>query len=216
MGALRADRVWMIAGATVTVLLVVACWFLLISPNNAAKDDVENQTADTQTQLITLNKRINQLKKQQANLKALVATRDAKQTALPSDSGMAAFLNQLTKSGTDTDVTVTGISVGAPVQQINPSSVRALPITLTADGTLSALEKFLDTLQTGQARAVLIQSASVTPQTGADADDSSSTTSPSPASTPSSAATDPVMSISLSLKAFVTSTTSTSTTVTTK
>jgi type IV pilus assembly protein PilO len=213
MGALRADRVWMIAGATVTVLLVVACWFLLISPNKAAKDDVENQTADTQTQLITLNKRISELKKQQANLKALVATRDAKQTALPSDSGMAAFLNQLTKSGTTTDVTVTGISVGAPVQQVNPSSVRALPITLTADGTLGALEKFLDTLQTGQARAVLIQSASVTPQTGDNSDDSSSTTSPSAAPT---TAADPVMSISLSLKAFVTSTTGTSTTVTTK
>lgn len=213
MGALRADRVWMIAGASVTVLLVVACWFLLISPANAAKDDVENQAADTQTQLITLNKRINELKKQQANLKALVATRDAKQTALPSDSGMAAFLNQLNKSGADTDVTVTGITVGAPVAQVNPSTIRALPITLTADGTLPALEKFLDTLQTGQSRAVLIQSAGVTPQSGDASDDSSSTTSPSAAPT---TASDPVMSISLTLKAFVTSTTSTSTTVTTK
>jgi type IV pilus assembly protein PilO len=209
MGALRADRIWMIAGATATVLLVVASWFLLISPEYAAKDEVESQTADTQTQLITLRKRISELRKQQENLLPLKATLTKKQTAIPSDSGMPAFLNQLNKSGTDTDVAVTGISVGAPIPQANLAAVKALPITLTADGTAANLEKFLDTLQTGQTRAVLIQSANVTPNS----DNSSADGSPSPSA---SAATDPSLSISLVLKAFVTSSTKTTTAVTTK
>jgi type IV pilus assembly protein PilO len=217
MGARHADRIWMIAGATVTVLLVIASWFLLISPKYAAKDEVDGQIADTQTQLITLRKRIAELKKQQENLPALKATLAKKQTAIPSDSGIPAFLNQLTKSGTDTNVTVTGISVSAPVQQANLSAVKALPITLAAAGTIADVEKFLDTLQTGQSRAVLIQSANVSPDSGADSDSSdtaSSTTDPAPDSSDAASST---VSISLTLEAFVTSTSSTgATTVTTK
>jgi type IV pilus assembly protein PilO len=194
MGALRADRIWMLAGATVTVLLVVASWFLLISPEKAAKSDVENQISDTQLQLITLRKRIAVLDGQKKHLSALTATLNKKKTAIPSsNSGIPAFLNQLNKSGTDTNVTVTSMTVGSPVTQVNLPAVKALPITLAATGAVADLESFLDTLQTGQARAVLIQSAAVSANSGTGSADSSSLT------------------ISLTLEAFVTSTATTTT-----
>jgi type IV pilus assembly protein PilO len=193
MGTRHADRIWMIAGATVIVLLAVASWLLLISPKYAEKDEVEGQTEDTQTQLVTLSKRINELKKKQAVITTLQAALDKKQTALPADSGVPAFLNQLQKAGSDTDVSVTGVAVGAPAQQANLSAVWALPITLTADGSTADLERFLTTLQTGQARAVLIEAANLTPK-------SDSGTADDSASADTSA---DKMSISLSLKAFV-------------
>jgi Tfp pilus assembly protein PilO len=178
MGTRHADRIWMVAGATVIVLLVVASWFLLISPKYVRKHEVEGQ-------------RINDLKQQQAVITTLQGALKKKQTALPSDSGQPAFLNQLQRSGTDTDVSVTGISVGGATQQANLNAVWALPITLTADGTMANLERFLTTLQTGQARAVLIESANVTPKSDAAGKASSSGT------------TADTMSISLLLKAFV-------------
>lgn len=225
MRARHADRIWKIAGATVIVLLAVAGWFLLIGPKYAERDAVKNQTDATQTQLMTLRNRINQLKKQQSQLTALQAALAQKQTALPSDSGLPDFLNQLQRSGTATDVNVTGITVGAPVQQANLTAVWALPITLTADGSTANLERFLTSLQTGHARAVLIESASLTPKpataaaaaspsnpppTSVSANPSASPSaspSPSPSASPSPSPSDitsaSAVSISLTLKAFV-------------
>jgi len=192
MRTLHADRIWMMAGAFVIALLAAASWLLLINPVYAAKDEVEGQTEDAQTQLVTLRKRIIELNKQQAIMTTLQAALDKKQTALPADSGLPAFLKQLQRAGSDTDVNVTGIAVSAPAQQANLGSVWALPITLTADGSVANLERFLTTLQTGQARAVLIQSANLTPESTTGADDATAD-SKVPADT---------MSISLSVRAF--------------
>ena len=157
----HADRIWMVAGAAVIALLAVAGWLLLIHPKNVERHAVERQTEDTQTQVVILRSRINELKQQQANLTTLQAALKKKQTALPADTGIPAFLNQLQKAGSDTDVAVTGVSVGAASQLTDPAGVWALPITLTADGSMANLERFLIALQTGHARALLIENASV-------------------------------------------------------
>jgi Tfp pilus assembly protein PilO len=184
MGTRHADRIWLLAGAVAVAVLVIASWFLLISPKNAEIDEVNNQSADTQTQLIALRKRINELEQEKAKLPATVAALNKKKLAMPSDSGVPAFLRQLQASGTATNVDVTGLAVNTPVQMTTLPSVWALPITLTAAGTVADLESFLTTLQTGQSRAVLIQKANFTPDSG-----SSSSTSG--------------MSLSLSLTAYV-------------
>ena len=161
MGARHADRIWMIGGVVVVALMLVAAWFLLISPKYAEADDVQVQSGDAQTQLVTLRKRITELKKEQAALPALKASLAKKQLALPSDSGVPAFLDQLQAAGTATGVEVTGVAVSSPVQMINLPAVWALPITLTATGSAANLQQFLTTLQTGQSRAVLIEKANL-------------------------------------------------------
>jgi Tfp pilus assembly protein PilO len=182
MGTRHADRIWMIGGAAVVALLVVAGWYLLIRPQYTATDDVHAQTRDTQVQLVTLRKRITELKKQQANLDTIEAALAKRQKALP---------------GTATGVDVTGVAVSSPTQLANPPAVWSLPITLTAKGTAAALVSFLTTLQTGQARAVLIEKANLTPLT--DTADSSTPTGS--------------LSMSISLKAFVATTSGTAPTM---
>jgi len=163
----HADRIWLVAGAAVIALLALACWFLLIHPKNVERHEVERQTEDTQSQVVVLRSRISELKRQQANLTTLQAALKKKQTALPSDTGIPVFLNQLQKAGSDTSVAVTGVSVGAASQLTDPAGVWALPITLTAEGSLANLERFLIALQTGHARALLIENASVASESGA-------------------------------------------------
>jgi type IV pilus assembly protein PilO len=197
MGTRHADRIWMIGGAAVVALLVVAGWYLLIRPQYTATDDVHSQTRDTQVQLVTLRKRITELKKQQANLDTIEAALAKRQKALPADSGVPAFLRQLQAAGTATGVDVTGVAVSSPTQLANPPAVWSLPITLTAKGTAAALVSFLTTLQTGQARAVLIEKANLTPLT--DTADSSTPTGS--------------LSMSISLKAFVATTSGTAPTM---
>jgi Tfp pilus assembly protein PilO len=164
MRARYADRIWLVTGAAVIALLVVAGWLLLINPKNVERHEVERQTEDTEQQVVILRARINELKRQQADLTTLQAALRKKQTALPSVSGVPAFLNQLQRAGNDADVAVTGITIGAATQLTDLTAVWALPITLTADGSMTNLERFVIALQTGQARALLIESARVSPQ----------------------------------------------------
>lgn len=184
MRARHADRIWMIAGAVVILLLGLVSWFLLIRPQEIETDDLTLQTDTARSQAADIRKRIAELKKEQASLPKLRATLRGYQDALPVDSGVPAFLRQLQAAGTDLDVDVSGITVSSPAEVAQVPGVWALPIQLTVDGTAANLGAFLDQLQgADQKRAVLVESANLTLT-----DDSKP---------------DGEMSVSLAVKAFV-------------
>ncbi|MFI7541659.1 type 4a pilus biogenesis protein PilO [Actinoplanes sp. NPDC049599] len=188
MGARHADRLWMIAGAAVIVLLAVVSWFLLINPEKTETADLKAQTETARAQAVDIRKRIATLKKQKSNLTKLKATLAGYQDALPSDSGVPAFLRQLQASGTDLNVDVSGVTVSTPAELKDLPGVWALPIQLTAEGSADDLGTFLDELQgADQKRAVLIESANLT----------------SPQEETESADGAEKMSVSLAVKAFV-------------
>ncbi|WP_305789608.1 type 4a pilus biogenesis protein PilO [Symbioplanes lichenis] len=163
MGGRHADRLWMAAGFVVIVLMSVAAWFLLISPQYAEASDLRAQTDTSLSQATVLRKRIVALKKEKTNLTKLKATLQTYQDALPADAGTSAFLRQLQQSGTDLGVVVSGLTVGIPANSKEASGVVALPIQLTVTGKPAALGQFLEQLQGGgQKRAVLIDSATWT------------------------------------------------------
>ena len=166
MGARHADRLWMIGGLLVAALLVAAGWFLAISPKKAAVDSLKEQTATTETRLVSLRHRLAELQEQAANLPTYRAALKTNQAALPTDSGVPDFLRQLQGSGDKVDVTVSGVTVSAPQQDAALPTVYDLPITLTAEGSSDNLGRFLDELQTVQPRAVLIESANLTASAG--------------------------------------------------
>jgi Tfp pilus assembly protein PilO len=188
MGARHADRLWMIAGAAVVIVLVVISWFFVISPKYAETSDVRGQVETTETQIVVLKKRIAELEKQKAKLPQYRAALKVNQNALPSDTGLPDFLRQLQSSGDNLNVTVDGVSVSGAALAPGFTSVWSLPITLTLQGTPENLDKFLNQLQQTQPRAVLINSAAVTSQVADAAADG--------------AGTDDV-TISLALQAFV-------------
>ena len=189
---LARDRIWMIGGLAAVVLLAVGSWFLLIGPKLAEVDSVRQQTGDTETQVVTLRNRIAKLKKDEAQLPALKAALAESQQALPSDSGVSAFLRQLQSSGDQANVKVTGVSVSPPAQDQKLSAVWALPITLNAQGSAADLGTFLTELQQGQSRAVLIQSAGLSPQGAASSADGAD-----------GATAAGTMTLNVSLRAFV-------------
>ncbi len=181
MGARHADRLWMTGGAVVVVLLAVVTWFLLVNPKSDEVDELADQTSVTTIQAAGLRKQIVKLQDDQKNIVKLTAERDALLDALPSDSGVPAFLRQLQASGTDVGVDVNGITVAAPAREEAASGVWALQIQLTAEGSADQLGDFLNQLQgSDQKRAVLIEAANL--ETGDKADE---------------------LSLSLTVKAFV-------------
>jgi Tfp pilus assembly protein PilO len=160
MGARNADRIWLFAGAVVMVLLVVASYLLLIRPRYLEASDVNAQVNDTRTELVSLRRKIADLDRQKAQLPKFKAALVVSRLALPVDSGVSDFLRQLQHDGDKVGVSVNGISVAAPVKSTIATDVWELPITLNAEGDPAKLSLFLTQLQTAQARAVLVKSAS--------------------------------------------------------
>lgn len=160
MGARHADRIWMIGGVMAAALLLAVGWFLAISPKNAEAEDLGVRQRDTESRMVMLRKRLNDLEDQNTKLEQYKAAFQRNRAALPVDSGVPDFLRQLQDSGELVDVTVSGVTVNAPVQ-VGTQSVYELPITVTADGTAIDLGRFLDQLQQVQPRAVLVESANM-------------------------------------------------------
>jgi type IV pilus assembly protein PilO len=164
----RTDRLWIIGGALAAVVLVALGWFLLIVPTNAQALAFEDQTAVTEQQLDTLERRLRQLQTDQAKLPQFRAELARNQEALPSDSGVPPFLRQLESAGNAVGARVTNVSVGVPAAVPGGGDgVYALPITVTTDGSPGQLSPFLDQLQQVQPRAVLIETANLTAGSGA-------------------------------------------------
>ena len=162
MGARQSDRLWMIAGVAAVALMVVATWFLAVSTQRTDAAGLRTQTSEADAKATDLRNRIAKLTAQKAKLPALKEALNARRAALPSDSGVPAFLRQLQATGTKVGVDVSGIVVGDPEPEEAAPGVWSLPIQLTAVGTEAHLSGFLRQLQgTAQKRAVLIELASL-------------------------------------------------------
>lgn len=163
MGARHADRLWMVAGMVVILLLAVATWFLAVSPQRTEAAGLADQTATSEARAEELRGRIVQLTADKAKLGPLTKALNASKDALPADSGVPAFLRQLQATATQVGVDVSGLTVGDPAAEDAATGVYALPIQLTAEGTAAKLGDFLKQLQgADQKRAVLIGATNLT------------------------------------------------------
>ncbi|MEV8505163.1 hypothetical protein AB0368_10090 [Actinoplanes sp. NPDC051475] len=160
MRAGRLDRLWMIIGLLVIGLLTAVTYFAVVSPTRAEANELIQQAEGERDQAVSSRRQIAKLAEEKKNEGKLIATRDAYRDALPSGSGVPAFLRQLQASGTDLGVDVSGITVGTPAEAKGVSGVWEIQIQLIAEGDVGDLDDFLRQLQgSDQKRAVLVQSA---------------------------------------------------------
>jgi type IV pilus assembly protein PilO len=163
MGARHADRLWIGAGMVVVVLLVVATWFLAVSPQRAEAAGLADQTATSRAQADELRARIVKLTADKASLGTLTKALNNAKVALPADSGVPNFLRQLQTTEPAVRVEVGSVALGDPALDKTVPGVWSVEINLNATGTLSKLGDFLKRLQnTAQSRAVLVRSANLT------------------------------------------------------
>ncbi|MEV6598195.1 hypothetical protein AB0M36_15135 [Actinoplanes sp. NPDC051346] len=159
----HADRLWLVLGLFAAGVLVAMTYFTVVSTTSADTQSLVDQTADAATQRIKLLKEIDELEKTKKNEPKLRTTRDAYRMALPSTSGIPAFLRQLQAQGGDVGVDVSGLTVGAPEEIEDAKGVWAISIDLAAEGSAEQLGDFINLLQgSSQKRAVLIESANFT------------------------------------------------------
>ena len=169
MAARRTDQIWLGGGIVAIVVLVVASWLLLISPKFAEADEVQTEADDSLIQLTRLKKEVAALVAQEKKKRTYEAALKDKQKALPSTYDIPVFLRALQDSGNEVNVAVGGFTVGSPETSGTVSSAVELPLSVTVEGSVTDLSRFLVRLQNVQDRAVLLSSVSLS--TGAGDDD---------------------------------------------
>jgi Tfp pilus assembly protein PilO len=209
----QVERLWLVAGGLVAFVMLLIGYFFFISPQRSSTAEVDGQAATVQQQNALLQARLDALRQQNENLGKYQADLAQLKLALPTTSGISDFLRTLQSLGNATLTDVTSLSVGQPVAvnpvvaaqptaatqtaasetpapvAVAPAPVAyAMPITVSATGSATALTKFLDQLQAVQPRAVLISEVGLSGGAGTD---------------PNTSADSGAFTLSLTMEAFV-------------
>jgi len=160
----NAYRLWLAGGVIGLVLLLGCGWFFLIRPQTNRTSELRAETESAQDQVDALRTRLNQLRSDNAKLDQYrQAYRTARQ-ALPTTAALSTFLRDVQGSGTRAGVSLSALVIGAPsVATGVGATIYSLPVTITAAGTASKLDGFLNQLQRVQPRAVLISTVNAVP-----------------------------------------------------
>jgi hypothetical protein len=161
---------WMVGGAAAAVLLVGGAWFGAISPEMSHASSVDTQAEFVQLGNSVLTSNIASLKRQEANLAPLQAQLATARLALPLQPEMAAFTREVATLAALSGISVTAMTssqpsaggAGTPGSIAGTSSIQ---VALSLTGTPAHQYDFIDKLQHGGERAVLLTSVQSSTQT---------------------------------------------------
>lgn len=169
-------RPWILGASALSVLLALAGWFLLISPERSKAADLRTQRAEQQ-------QRNDQLQLDIAQLKAAFKTLPAKQAELavikrqlPNNPALPTLVRSLTAIANESGAGLNSVAPATPVAVAAsapaagaatsttaavPAGLVAVPVTIVVDGSFAETELFLQKLQNEVTRAYLVQSLSI-------------------------------------------------------
>jgi hypothetical protein len=139
MNALKSERFWLVGGALAAVVLAAVAWFGAISPELSNASSLDSQTADAQTQNLTLQAKIRKLQRDNADMTELTQTLQQARTALPFDTGVADYTHRLNDYAAQYHVTVAAVNASAPVSATAKPGQPAAPVAGATAGKLFAL-----------------------------------------------------------------------------
>lgn len=135
--SLSLTKRWIIGGALLCVLLLVASWFLLIQPQRAEAAELREHTATVQTQNTQLETRIRQLEAQYRQLPSYRAELAAIKQAMPEDISESTLLRSVQAVADGTGVNFYSVAIEAPVLLADPAA-EAAPAAAPPEGEEAA------------------------------------------------------------------------------
>jgi Tfp pilus assembly protein PilO len=166
-------RLWLAGGALAAVVIVAAGWFLFISPKLSSASSMRSQTSSTEDQNNTLQSKTTELQKESQNLGTLRGQLQTALAALPTDSGMPQFTDEVTTLAAANHVKINSIAVGglasaggAATGSGVVSSVYSFPVTIMSSGPVKQQLAFVTAVEHG-ARRALVTSSQVNVASGA-------------------------------------------------
>ena len=158
-------RKWTLGAVLVAVLILVAGWFLLISPKRADVAELQTQTEAQLDENSSLQTEITVLKEQNKDLPEKQAELAAIQTKIPQAPDLAGYVRELQDIGRQSGVAFTSLTpstpaaIGAagtaPGAGLPPEALAAINVDMVVSGGYFEITKFLNELETS-ARYTLV------------------------------------------------------------
>lgn len=126
-------RQWTVGTALLVVLMLVAGWFLLISPKRSEAADLQAQTTAQMAQNASLQNQIAVLQSQAKNLPAQQAELAAIRQHLPDNPALPGLVRSLTDAATKSGVTLVSLAPSTPTAA--PAAKTTTPSGTTAPAT---------------------------------------------------------------------------------
>jgi len=173
-------RAWSFGAAVVAVLLVIAAWFVAISPQRSEAADLRDQTTAQQQSNEQLKLKTKQLQAQFASLPERQAQLAEIKQQLPDNPALPALIRDLSSHASTAGVALVSVSPGDPVPATpaTPAAPGAgstatarggqllsIPTEVVASGSYADLTLYLQRLQTQMRRAFLIEGIELAPLT---------------------------------------------------
>jgi type IV pilus assembly protein PilO len=183
---MNSTRTWTLGTAVVAVLLLVAGWFLLVSPQRSAAADLRDQVTAQQAANDAIALKTKQLQAQFASLPERQAQLAEIKQQMPDNPALPSLIRDLSSyaesagvnldsvaPGTPTAVVAAAPAAGQPVTAPGAApgaaatdGLLSIPTTVTAVGSYSELTLYLQKLQSSMRRAFLVNTVGLAAATG--------------------------------------------------
>lgn len=161
-------RSWVAGAAAVGLLMVVAGWFLLISPQRSEAATLRDEVVQQQQQNQQIALKTKQLKAQFASLPARQAQLAEIKQQLPDNPALPSLIRDLTSYADDAGVVLVSVAPANPApfgsaaatstaNAASTAPLQQIQTTIVATGSYSGLTLYLQKLQSKMRRAVLVE-----------------------------------------------------------
>jgi type IV pilus assembly protein PilO len=170
-------RSWVAGASVVALLLVVAAWFLLISPQRSEAATLREQAVQQQQANEQIKLKTQQLKAQFASLPARQAQLAEIKQQMPDNPALPSLIRDLSTYAEDAGVVLVSVAPANPA----PFAATAAPVTtaaapaaplqqiqtsVIATGSYAELTLYLQKLQSKMRRAVLVENITLAKANG--------------------------------------------------
>ncbi|WP_337062735.1 type 4a pilus biogenesis protein PilO [Kineococcus sp. G2] len=182
-------KLWTAGAVLVSLALVLATWFLVISPKRAEAADLATDRAAAEASNASIRLKTEQLQAQFATLPERRAELAEIRSEFPSEAEVPTLLRSLEQHATSAGVTLVSITPGAlaayvpgadPAAATTPTAsgatISALPVTVAVSGSFAQTELFVKQVQADMKRYLLLENASLAVEDSAAGETSAVTT----------------------------------------
>jgi len=118
-------RTWIGGTAFVAVILAVAAWFLLVSPNLAEASETRDEAEEAQAFNDVLDLKLTKLKSDFDKLEDYKAQLAEAETHIPASAQLETYLDGLDSIAVQHEVTITSVTAGTPEVFVLPKPAKA-------------------------------------------------------------------------------------------
>ncbi len=141
----KGAQLWYVGAGLIAAVVLVAGWFLLVSPAKTNAADITAQTASVEQANMMTQQKINQLKEQSKDLPAQEQQIAAVRTKIPESAEMPSLIRALSDQAKASGVTLQSLT---PATASPNGALSTIPVALVVTGDFANVRLFVNSLET--------------------------------------------------------------------